>query len=80
MSRGRTPGNRLAATVATIAEGPPPTVTVRLDIAGDPLLANITRDALRDLDLTVGSSVTALIKSASFDPLSVGGGSGNTIP
>jgi molybdate transport system ATP-binding protein len=66
--------NRLAGTVAAIAEGPPPTVAVRLDIAGDPLIANITRDALRDLDLKAGSPVTALIKSASFDPLSVGGG------
>jgi molybdate transport system ATP-binding protein len=66
--------NRLAGTVAAIAEGPPPTVTVHLDIGGDPLIANITRDALRDLDLRPGSPVTALIKSASFDPLSVGGG------
>ena len=72
--------NRLSGTVAAIAEGPPPTVAVHLDIAGDPLIANITRDALRDLDLRTGSPVTALIKSASFDPLSVGGGPAATIP
>ena len=64
--------NRLAGTVAAITEGPPPAIAVRLDIAGDPLIASITRDALRDLDLRVGSAVTALIKSAAFDPLSVG--------
>ena len=50
----------------------PPSVAVRLDIAGDPLIASVTRDAVRDLDLKFGSAVTALIKSAAFDPLSVG--------
>ena len=64
--------NRLAGTVVAITEGPPPSVAVRLDIAGDPLIASITRDAVRDLDLKVGSAVTALIKSAAFDPLSLG--------
>jgi molybdate transport system ATP-binding protein len=64
--------NRLAGVVSAIDEGPAPTVTVRVDIAGDPLLANVTRDAVRDLDLKVGSHVTALVKSAAFDPLSVG--------
>ena len=66
--------NRLAATVAEIAVGPPPIVEIRLDIAGDPLVANVTRDAARALDLAVGRSVTALIKSVAFDQLSVGGG------
>jgi molybdate transport system ATP-binding protein len=59
--------NRLAATVVAIAEGTPPIVEVRLAIAGEALIANITRDAVRALDLRVGSKVTALIKSAAFD-------------
>lgn len=64
--------NRLAGTVVAMTEGRPPTVAVRLDIAGDPFIASVTRDAVRDLDLKIGSAVTALIKSAAFDPLSVG--------
>jgi molybdate transport system ATP-binding protein len=65
--------NRLAGTVTAIAESTAPSLAVRLDIAGDPLIASVTRDAVRDLDLKVGDRVTALIKSAAFDPLSVGG-------
>jgi molybdate transport system ATP-binding protein len=64
--------NRLAGTVIEIADAAPPSLAVRLDLAGAPLIANVTRDAVRDLDLKVGDSVTALIKSAAFDPLSVG--------
>ena len=60
--------NRLAATVAEIAFGPPPLVEVRLDIAGDPLVANITADAMRELGLAVGQPVVALIKSVALDP------------
>jgi molybdate transport system ATP-binding protein len=59
--------NRLAATVAEIANGVPPIVEVRLDIAGEPLIARITRDAAAALDLKVGAPVTALIKSIAFD-------------
>ena len=66
--------NRLDATVAEIVDGPPPIVEIRLDISGDPLVANITRDAARSLGLAVGQKVTALIKAVAFDPLSVGGG------
>jgi len=65
--------NRLAGTVTAITDAAPPSVAVRLDLAGDPLIANVTRDAVRDLGLKVGDHVTALIKSAAFDPLSVGG-------
>jgi molybdate transport system ATP-binding protein len=64
--------NRLSGTVTAIDDGPAPTVTVRVNIAGDPLIASVTRDAIRDLDLKIGAAVTALIKSAAFDPLSVG--------
>ena len=66
--------NRLAATVAEIAEGTPPNVDVRLDVGGSPLIARITLDALHALELNVGLPVTALIKSASFDRLSLGAG------
>jgi len=64
--------NRLAATVREISEGSGPVVEIHLDIAGDPLVASITRDSVRDLGLAPGSAVTALIKSASFDPLAFG--------
>lgn len=59
--------NRLAATVVDIRSGPPPIVDVRLDAAGAPLVASITREAANDLGLAPGTSVTALIKSATFD-------------
>ena len=36
------------------------------------MVASLTRDAVRDLDLKIGDAVTALIKAAAFDPLSVG--------
>jgi molybdate transport system ATP-binding protein len=64
--------NRLAATVVGMSSGHTPSVGIHLDIAGDPLVANVTRDAIRELDLRLGSPVVALIKSAAFDPLSVG--------
>jgi len=64
--------NRLAATVTAIAAGPPPMVEVGLDAAGMPLIASITREAARSLDLKVGQPVTALIKSAAFDRMSFG--------
>lgn len=64
--------NRLAGTIVAIAEETAPSVAVRLDIAGDPLVASVTRDAVHDLDLKIGDAVTALIKAAAFDPLSVG--------
>jgi molybdate transport system ATP-binding protein len=64
--------NRLTGTVVDIADASGPGAIVRLDIAGDPLIASITRDALRDLELSIGSQVTALIKSTAFDPLSFG--------
>ncbi len=59
--------NRLAATVVAITEGTPPAVEVRLDAAGAPLVARITRDAATDLGLAVGARVTALVKSVAFD-------------
>jgi molybdate transport system ATP-binding protein len=59
--------NRLAATVAEVAERTPPSVEVRLDVGGEALIARVTRDAIAELELAVGQEVTALIKSVSFD-------------
>ena len=66
--------NLLAATVVEIAAAAPPFVEVRLDIAGDPLVASITRDAARALELRPGLPVTALIKSSALDRFSFGHG------
>jgi molybdate transport system ATP-binding protein len=61
--------NRLKTTVMEIAEDAGGSLEVRLDAGGQPLLARITRDAARALDLEVDQPVTALIKSAAFDQL-----------
>lgn len=59
--------NRLSATVIAIRETQPPAVEVRLDAGGDPILARVTRDAVRDLGLAVGMTVTALVKSVAVE-------------
>ncbi|HET7717130.1 MAG TPA: molybdenum ABC transporter ATP-binding protein [Bauldia sp.] len=64
--------NRLAATVTGIVEADPPMVEVHLDAAGDLLMASITTEAARALALHPGLPVTALIKSAAFDRVSLG--------
>ncbi len=61
--------NRLAATVTDVAVGPGASVEVQLDAGGQILLARITRDAAKALDIAVGQPVVALIKSATFDRL-----------
>ena len=61
--------NRLDATVTEIAIGPGAAVEVQLDVGGQTLVARITRDAARALDIAVGQPVVALIKSAAFDRL-----------
>ena len=61
--------NRLAATVTGIAVDPGGTVEVQLDAGGQMLVARITRDAAKALDITIGQPVVALIKSAAFDRL-----------
>jgi molybdate transport system ATP-binding protein len=70
--------NRLAATVVGLSDTNSPWVSVHLDIAGVPLIANVTGEAIRELGLELGSPVVALIKSAAFDPLSIGGGAANS--
>lgn len=59
--------NRLAATVNEIGQPVDGVVEVRLDAAGDSLVARITPAAVRELGLSVGQPVVALIKSAAFD-------------
>ena len=60
--------NILAGTVLDIAQNPDTAFAeVLVDVGGGRLRARITRDALRDLGLAVGSRVYALVKSISFD-------------
>ncbi len=58
--------NRLAARITAIDEAQPPFVDVRLDCAGDALVARITAEAARALDIEVGREVTALVKTAAI--------------
>ncbi|BCP54602.1 molybdenum import ATP-binding protein ModC [Kaistia sp. 32K] len=59
--------NRLAARIVEIGSEPSPDVGVRLDVGGEPMLARVTRDAVRDLDLKAGLAVTALVKAVALD-------------
>jgi molybdopterin-binding protein len=51
---------------------PPPMVEISLDAGGETLVASITEGAVRALALEPGLPVTALIKSAAFDRMSLG--------
>ena len=64
--------NRLAATVTGIHQTDTPMVEVTLDAAGTVLAASITHDAATALGLRPGLAVTALVKTASFDRMSLG--------
>jgi molybdate transport system ATP-binding protein len=59
--------NRLQARVVEIADEPGPIVDVRLDAAGEPLMARVTREAVRELGLAPGRDVLALVKSIAFE-------------
>ena len=59
--------NRLAGQIVSIAEGPAHDVGVRLDVGGEPMLARVTRDAVRDLELVPGLAVTALVKAVALE-------------
>lgn len=61
--------NRLHGVVREIVDGPPPVVEVRLDVGGEPLIARITRDAAKALDLKKDQPVVALVKATAFDRL-----------
>ena len=59
--------NRLSARVVAISEGEGAEVGVRLDAGGAPMLARVTRDAVRELELAPGVTVTALVKAVALD-------------
>ncbi|MGF6228716.1 molybdate transport system ATP-binding protein [Inquilinus ginsengisoli] len=65
--------NVLPATVTAIASGDGPTAEIRLDCAGEGLLARLTRRSVETLELAPGRPVHAVIKSVAFDRHSVGG-------
>jgi molybdopterin-binding protein len=55
--------NQLAGTVRGINEGAA-IANVELDVAGQRVVASITVEAVRDLGLAEGDSVTAVIKAS----------------
>jgi molybdate transport system ATP-binding protein len=59
--------NILPATVAELGPNDGPIREVRLDCAGEPLLARLTARSVESLGLTPGRSVYAVIKSIAFD-------------
>jgi molybdopterin-binding protein len=54
--------NQLPATIRSITEGEA-MATVELDAAGVRLVASVTREAVHDLGLSEGGTVTAVVKS-----------------
>jgi molybdate transport system ATP-binding protein len=59
--------NVLPGTVAEIAGGDGPIVQLRLECAGEALIARLTRRSVETLGLTPGLKVHAVIKSIAFD-------------
>ncbi len=55
--------NQLDATVTSINEGAV-TAVVKLDVGGQRLVASITLEAARELELREGKRVTAVIKAS----------------
>ena len=55
--------NQLPATVTGTTEGPV-TTAVALDVGGQRLVASITTEAARELGLTEGREVVAIIKAS----------------
>ena len=64
--------NILAASITSIHEGTGPGIALSLDIGGQTLLARVTRRAVTDLNLRVGTSCFAVLKSTTIAPTSVG--------
>jgi len=59
--------NVLPGTVAEIGPAEGPIVEIRLDCAGEPLIARLTRRSVEALGLATGRPVYAVIKSIAFD-------------
>jgi len=55
--------NKLAGTVTSISRGEA-IANVVIDVAGHRLVASITVEAVEELGLTKGSSVTAIVKAS----------------
>lgn len=64
--------NVLDGRIAEISHADGAAVDVRIDVAGTPLLARVTRRSMDDLALRPGTAVYALIKAVSLDRHSVG--------
>jgi molybdate transport system ATP-binding protein len=64
--------NVLAGVVSALSEQRGASVDVRLDVAGTPLLARVTRKSVAALGLAPGRPAYALIKSVAIDRPSVG--------
>ncbi len=59
--------NRLPARITAIADDPTPShALVRLEVAGQPLLARITRRSCADLELAPGVAVHAMVKGVAL--------------
>ena len=69
--RGISARNVLAATVSELETGP--SVLVRLDVAGAPLVARLVPSAARALALAPGAKVFAIVKTSSLAPLDLEG-------
>ena len=64
--------NVLSGRITQISHAEEAAVDVRIDIAGTPLLARVTRRSVDDLALAPGKEVYALVKAVSLDRHSVG--------
>jgi molybdate transport system ATP-binding protein len=59
--------NVLPGTVAELGQGEGPILDLRLDCAGEALIARLTRRSIERLGLAPGKPVYAVIKSIAFD-------------
>ncbi|EKE68889.1 molybdenum ABC transporter ATP-binding protein [Oceanibaculum indicum] len=66
--------NILEATVAELRPGKGPIVDIRLDCAGTPLLARVTRRSVETLGLRPGLALYAVVKSVAFERRSIAAG------
>jgi molybdate transport system ATP-binding protein len=70
--------NVLPGTVAEIGAGDGPIVQIRLDCAGESLVARLTRRSVETLELSPGKKVHAVIKSIAFDHHAFAGAASGT--
>jgi molybdate transport system ATP-binding protein len=70
--RGVSMLNCLRGRIAEIGSEPGASIDVRIDVAGTPLLARVTRHSAEQLQLAPGREVWAMVKAVSLDRHSVG--------